>query len=195
MRDADIRGVADVTAELQAVKREPATTTSGRMLTHLAPLAGRNPGLYAAMFALMSRSRRVRLATGTVQVTAVGMFADGAGFAIVPPTVASTSRSPLTTTSPTAPKRPERDSLLRREPVQAQPGGHRRQPCRQAVGVAALSVQPQPRLLHNVLGLAVVAQYPGRDAHQPRPFRLEDPCPVHAAHRPIVRSVPDPSPH
>jgi hypothetical protein len=130
-RDADIRGVADITAELQAVKREPATTTSGRMLTHLAPVGGRIPGLYAVMFALMSRSRRVRLATGTVQVTAVGMFADGAGFAIAPPTVASctvvvggmdrrprvldgnvtyatcsTSRSPLTTTSPTAPQRP-----------------------------------------------------------------------------------------
>jgi pyruvate/2-oxoglutarate dehydrogenase complex dihydrolipoamide acyltransferase (E2) component len=89
VRDADIRGVADITAELQAVKRKPATTTSGRMLTHLAPIGGRIPGVYAAMFALMSRSRRVRLATGTVQVTAVGMFADGAGFAIAPPTVAS----------------------------------------------------------------------------------------------------------
>lgn len=131
VRDADIRGVADITAELQAVKREPATTTSGRMLTHLAPVGGRIPGLYAVMFALMSRSRRVRLATGTVQVTAVGMFADGAGFAIAPPTAprapsssgewiadrgcstatytyatCSTSRSPLTTTSPTAPQRP-----------------------------------------------------------------------------------------
>ena len=37
----------------------------------------------------MSRSRRVHLATGTVQVTAVGMFADGGGFAIAPPTLAS----------------------------------------------------------------------------------------------------------
>jgi pyruvate/2-oxoglutarate dehydrogenase complex dihydrolipoamide acyltransferase (E2) component len=41
------------------------------------------------MYAVMSRSRRVHLATGTVQVTAVGMFADGGGFAIAPPTLAS----------------------------------------------------------------------------------------------------------
>jgi len=37
----------------------------------------------------MSRSKRVHLATGRVQVTAVGMFAGGAGFAIAPPTLAS----------------------------------------------------------------------------------------------------------
>ena len=41
------------------------------------------------MYAAMSRSRRAHLATGTVQVTAVGMFADGGGFAIAPPTLAS----------------------------------------------------------------------------------------------------------
>ena len=37
----------------------------------------------------MSRSKRLRGATGTVQVTAIGMFAEGAGFAIAPPTLAS----------------------------------------------------------------------------------------------------------
>ena len=37
----------------------------------------------------MSRSRRVHLATGTVQVSAVGMFAEGGGFGIAPPTLAS----------------------------------------------------------------------------------------------------------
>ena len=47
------------------------------------------PGLYRLMYAAMSRSRRVHLATGTVQVTAVGMFANGGGFAIAPPTLAS----------------------------------------------------------------------------------------------------------
>jgi pyruvate/2-oxoglutarate dehydrogenase complex dihydrolipoamide acyltransferase (E2) component len=41
------------------------------------------------MYAAMSRSRHVHLATGTVQVTAIGMFADGGGFAIAPPTLAS----------------------------------------------------------------------------------------------------------
>ena len=41
------------------------------------------------MYAAMSRSRRVHLATGTVQLTSVGMFADGGGYAIAPSTLAS----------------------------------------------------------------------------------------------------------
>lgn len=89
VRDADIRAVADISAELRAVKAEPTRTTNGRLLDRLAPLAGRVPGLYALVFAVLARSRRARAATGTVQVTAVGMFAGGAGFAIAPPTVAS----------------------------------------------------------------------------------------------------------
>jgi len=88
--DADVRSVADISAELRAVKTDPVTTTTtGRLLNTVAPVAGRIPGLYRAMYAAMSRSRRIHLATGTVQVTAVGMFADGGGFAIAPPTLAS----------------------------------------------------------------------------------------------------------
>jgi hypothetical protein len=41
------------------------------------------------MYAVMGRSVRLHLQTGTVQVTAVGMFAGGGGFAIAPPTLAS----------------------------------------------------------------------------------------------------------
>jgi len=89
VRDADIRSVADISAELRAVKTDPTTSTTGRLLNTVAPTAGRIPGLYRAMYAAMSRSRRVHLATGTVQVTAIGMFADGGGFAIAPPTLAS----------------------------------------------------------------------------------------------------------
>ena len=37
----------------------------------------------------MSRSHRVHEAIGTVQVTALGMLADGGGFAIAPPSLAS----------------------------------------------------------------------------------------------------------
>jgi pyruvate/2-oxoglutarate dehydrogenase complex dihydrolipoamide acyltransferase (E2) component len=37
----------------------------------------------------MSRSHRVHDAIGTVQVTALGMFAAGGGFAIAPPSLAS----------------------------------------------------------------------------------------------------------
>jgi len=89
VRDADIRSVAEISAELRVVKTDPVTTTPGRLLNTVAPTAGRIPGLYRAMYAAMSRSRRVHLAAGTVQVTAVGMFADGGGFAIAPPTLAS----------------------------------------------------------------------------------------------------------
>jgi pyruvate/2-oxoglutarate dehydrogenase complex dihydrolipoamide acyltransferase (E2) component len=89
VRDADIRSVAEISAEIRAVQADSSTTTSGRLLATLGPTLGRIPGLYPLMYAGMSRSRRVHLATGTVQVTAVGTFADGGGFAIAPPTLAS----------------------------------------------------------------------------------------------------------
>jgi pyruvate/2-oxoglutarate dehydrogenase complex dihydrolipoamide acyltransferase (E2) component len=89
VRDADLRDVADITAELREVKSHPTATTTGRLLTVVAPVLGRIPGLYRLMFAVMSRSRRVHRQSGTVQLSAVGMFADGGGFAIAPPTLAS----------------------------------------------------------------------------------------------------------
>jgi pyruvate/2-oxoglutarate dehydrogenase complex dihydrolipoamide acyltransferase (E2) component len=89
VRDADIRSVVDISAEMRAVKTDATITRSGRLLNTFGPALGRIPGLYPMMYAGMSRSRRVHLATGTVQVTAVGMFADGGGFAIAPPTLAS----------------------------------------------------------------------------------------------------------
>ncbi len=89
VRDADLRDVLDISTELRAVKADLDATGTGRMLRRFGPLAARVPGLFPAMYAVMSRSKRVHLATGTVQVTAVGMFAGGAGFAIAPPTLAS----------------------------------------------------------------------------------------------------------
>ncbi len=91
VRDADIRSVADISDEIRVVSTDATSTRSGRLLQTLAPSLGRIPGLYRAMYAAMSRSRRVHLASGTVQVTAVGMFADGAGYAIAPATLASLS--------------------------------------------------------------------------------------------------------
>ena len=41
------------------------------------------------MYAVMRRSVRAHELTGTVQVTAIGMFAAGGGFAIAPSTLAS----------------------------------------------------------------------------------------------------------
>lgn len=89
VRDADIRAVADISAEIRAVKASPPATGAKRLLDTLAPALGRVPGLYGAMYLGMSRSRRVHEAIGTVQVTALGMFAGGGGFAIAPPTLAS----------------------------------------------------------------------------------------------------------
>ena len=89
VRDADIRSVASISAELRAVKADHPTTSAGRLLDTVAPVAGRIPGLFRVMYAVMSRSRRIHRATGTVQVTAVGMFGGGGGFAIAPPTLAS----------------------------------------------------------------------------------------------------------
>jgi pyruvate/2-oxoglutarate dehydrogenase complex dihydrolipoamide acyltransferase (E2) component len=89
VRDADVRSVTEISAELRAVKTDSTTTTTGRLLNTVAPTAGRIPGLYRVMYAAMARSRRVHLATGTVQVSAIGMFADGGGFAIAPPALAS----------------------------------------------------------------------------------------------------------
>lgn len=91
VRDADVRGVPAISEELRAVKARPATTVSGRALSRIAPIAGRVPGLFPAMYAVMTRSVRAHLRAGTVQVTAVGMFAGGGGFAIAPPTLASVS--------------------------------------------------------------------------------------------------------
>src|SRR3954452_4810309 len=91
VRDADVRGVPAISAELRAVQADPATTAAGRALSTIAPIAGRVPGLFPVMYAVMARSVRAHLHTGTVQVTAVGMFAGGGGFAIAPPTLASVS--------------------------------------------------------------------------------------------------------
>ncbi|HVX23137.1 MAG TPA: hypothetical protein VHB02_17485 [Acidimicrobiales bacterium] len=52
----------------------------------------RVPGAVAAMYAIMARSVAVRRRTGTVAVTAVGMFAGGGGFGLAPMTLMS-SRS------------------------------------------------------------------------------------------------------
>jgi pyruvate/2-oxoglutarate dehydrogenase complex dihydrolipoamide acyltransferase (E2) component len=89
VRDADVRPVGEINAELRATKSHPDTTASGRALARLAPVAGHVPGLFPAMYAVMARSVRAHRETGTVQVTAVGMYAGGGGFAIAPPTLAS----------------------------------------------------------------------------------------------------------
>jgi pyruvate/2-oxoglutarate dehydrogenase complex dihydrolipoamide acyltransferase (E2) component len=89
VRDADIRAVADISTELRGVKADMNSTETGRALQRLAPLAGHIPGLFPLMYAVMRRSVLAHGLTDTVQVTAVGMFAGGGGFAIAPATLAS----------------------------------------------------------------------------------------------------------
>ena len=87
LRDADVRGVPDLTAELHRVKRRPASSSSGRWLERAAPIATHIPGTVQATYAVMARSVAVRQRVGTVAVTAVGMFAGGGGFGLTPMTI------------------------------------------------------------------------------------------------------------
>jgi pyruvate/2-oxoglutarate dehydrogenase complex dihydrolipoamide acyltransferase (E2) component len=82
LRDADIRAVPELTAELRQVKRDPSASFSGRLLERAGPTAARIPGALTAMCAVMARSVAARQRVGTIAVTAVGMFAGGAGFGI-----------------------------------------------------------------------------------------------------------------
>jgi pyruvate/2-oxoglutarate dehydrogenase complex dihydrolipoamide acyltransferase (E2) component len=89
IRAADSRDVADLSAELRRVQSTPVRQQHRRsgwaisFLTHV-------PGLLGAMYAVMRRSVRLRQRSGTVTVTAVGMFAKGGGFALAPLTLMST---------------------------------------------------------------------------------------------------------
>jgi pyruvate/2-oxoglutarate dehydrogenase complex dihydrolipoamide acyltransferase (E2) component len=88
IRDADVRSVADISAEIRRVKANPVATPSGARLERFPPLL-RLPGAFRVMYAAMARSPRVRRIAGTVEVTAVGMFGGGDGFGINVPTVAT----------------------------------------------------------------------------------------------------------
>jgi pyruvate/2-oxoglutarate dehydrogenase complex dihydrolipoamide acyltransferase (E2) component len=85
VRDADIRTVTDVSAELRAIKAVPAASRSERLLRRLGPVGFRVPGAVAAFYWLLARSTRMRRLAGTVSVTSVGMFGAGGGFGIAPP--------------------------------------------------------------------------------------------------------------
>lgn len=59
------------------------------------------------------------------------------------------------------------------ESVEAESRRHGRQPGGQAVDLGARALQPQPRLLDDVLGLGVVTEHLGGDAGETRPLGLE----------------------
>lgn len=87
LRDADVRTVWDLSAELRAAKDDYAATSTGRLFDRFASSAIRVPGVVPAMYAVLARSVRARQRTGTVVVTSVGMFGGGGGFGIAPPTL------------------------------------------------------------------------------------------------------------
>jgi pyruvate/2-oxoglutarate dehydrogenase complex dihydrolipoamide acyltransferase (E2) component len=88
VRDADVRDVADITTELRKIKGQPFAGDHGPAKKLLA-LASHLPGFIRAVYGISRRSVRVRQNMGTVGVTAVGMFAEGGGFAIAPLTLMS----------------------------------------------------------------------------------------------------------
>jgi hypothetical protein len=88
IRDADIRDVGELTAELRRVKTDPSGRDRAR-LTRAAMIGTRIPGVLPVLYGVMGRSVRARQRVGTVAVTAVGMFAGGGGFGIAPPTLMS----------------------------------------------------------------------------------------------------------
>ena len=82
VRSADRRGVADITAEIRAVKREPRRSESGRWLTRFVAALGRIPLLLSLFYWVIARSVAARRRVGTVTLTTVGMFLGGSGHGI-----------------------------------------------------------------------------------------------------------------
>lgn len=92
LRDADRRTVAELTRELHEVRDSRDRSGSGRMLGgRSAGVLARVPGFTWLVYRAIARSPRLRARTGTVNVTAVGMFGTGGGIGIPHPTVMTLS--------------------------------------------------------------------------------------------------------
>ncbi len=88
IENADVRSVSDISRELRSVAGDPSSSPSGRFL----PWVERTPVpglLIRALYRMALRSRSLRRVTGTVTVSAVGMFGGGGGHGIGVPTVSS----------------------------------------------------------------------------------------------------------
>jgi hypothetical protein len=87
---ADRRSVADIGAELHAMRAAPDQDRTVRALRGGA--LARLPGLLRLLMLVLDRSPRARARTGTVAVTAIGMFGAGqAGFGVPAPTTTTLS--------------------------------------------------------------------------------------------------------
>lgn len=87
VRDADRRSAVDISAEIRTIKADPASGKSGNLFRRAAPSISRIPGAVSLFYRMAARSTRLRLMTGTVSVTSVGMFGGGGGFGIGMPTL------------------------------------------------------------------------------------------------------------
>jgi hypothetical protein len=88
--DADRRSVADIGAELHALRTAPEEDRTVRALRWSA--LARVPGLLRLLMLVLDRSPRARARTGTVAVSAVGMFGAGeGGFGMSAPTTVTSS--------------------------------------------------------------------------------------------------------
>jgi pyruvate/2-oxoglutarate dehydrogenase complex dihydrolipoamide acyltransferase (E2) component len=87
VRDADMRSPDDISVEIRRVKADPTAGASGRVYSRMGPWAARVPGVVRLFYLVAGRSVRMRRMTGTVSVTAVGMFGAGGGFGIGHPTI------------------------------------------------------------------------------------------------------------
>ena len=85
--DADSRSVTDISDEIRTVVRNPDATPDRKRFSRGLPAVVAVPGLVRLGYWLANRSVRIRRRTGTVAVTAVGMFGGGGGFGIAAPTL------------------------------------------------------------------------------------------------------------
>ena len=85
--DADSRSVADISDEIRAIQHDASASPGGRLVSRGLPAIIAAPGLVRLGYGLANRSIRLRRRTGTVSLTAVGMFGGGGGFGIAAPTL------------------------------------------------------------------------------------------------------------
>ena len=91
LEDADVRSVSDLSDELRNAKRDHGTSPIGRVLQSAAASAVRVPGVMRLFYAMLARSPRLRMRSGTVAVTAIGMFGRTGGYGIAQPTIMTLS--------------------------------------------------------------------------------------------------------
>jgi pyruvate/2-oxoglutarate dehydrogenase complex dihydrolipoamide acyltransferase (E2) component len=84
VHDADIRTVGDITAQLDRTKNDASSQPDVGVLERAPSWLARLPGLIPGLYWLLSRTERGRARSGTVSVSAVGMFGAGGGFGIAP---------------------------------------------------------------------------------------------------------------